>query len=107
MRPGAGTLLLARPLRMLQLGDDTARGAGLAVERCRIGLIIVATMLAAVATAAAGPIQFVAFVAAPIARRLTRTASPSSRRAGRRPARRWWPTSSGAAPSHRWSCPSA
>jgi len=34
-------------------------------------------MLAAVATAAAGPVGFVAFVAGPIARRLTRGSGPS------------------------------
>lgn len=66
-------LALARPLRTLQLGDDTARGLGVGVERSRTGLLVVAVGLAAVATAAAGPIAFVAFVAAPIARRLTRT----------------------------------
>lgn len=64
------TLALARPLRLLQLGDDTAKGLGVAVEPSRAGLVLVGVALAAVATAAAGPIAFVAFVAAPIARRL-------------------------------------
>jgi iron complex transport system permease protein len=63
-------LLLARPLRALQLGDDTAKGIGVRVERSRIALVMVAVTLAAVATAAAGPITFIAFVAPPIARRL-------------------------------------
>jgi iron complex transport system permease protein len=53
------------------LGDDTARGLGIGVERARIGLLLVGVALAAIATASAGPIEFVAFVAAPIARRLT------------------------------------
>jgi iron complex transport system permease protein len=66
-------LWLARPLRALQLGDDTAKGLGVAVERSRVGLMVVAVALTAVATAAAGPIAFVAFVAPPIARRLVRT----------------------------------
>ena len=66
-------LALARPLRTLQLGDDTARGLGVSVERTRGALIIVAVGMAAVATAAAVPVAFVAFVAAPIARRLTGT----------------------------------
>ncbi|MBI5090447.1 MAG: iron chelate uptake ABC transporter family permease subunit [Actinobacteria bacterium] len=65
-------LVLARPLRALQLGDDTARGLGVRVERSRLALVVVAVALAAVATAATGPIAFVAFVAAPIARRLVR-----------------------------------
>ncbi len=64
------TLVLARPLRLLQLGDDTAKGLGVAVEPSRATLVLVGVALAAVATAAAGPIAFVAFVAAPIARRL-------------------------------------
>jgi len=63
---------LSRGLRGLQLGDDTARGLGIAVERTRGLLITLAVALAAVSTAAAGPIAFVAFVAAPIARRLVR-----------------------------------
>jgi iron complex transport system permease protein len=62
--------LLTSRLRILQLGDDTARGLGVRVEGSRIGLIAVAVALAAVGTAAAGPIAFVPFVAAPIARRL-------------------------------------
>jgi iron complex transport system permease protein len=65
-------LLLARGLRGLQLGDETATALGIPVERTRGALIGVAVAMAAVATAAAGPISFVAFVAAPIARRLVR-----------------------------------
>lgn len=65
-------LLLARPLRALQLGDDTAKGLGVRVERQRAALVVVAVGLASVATASAGPVAFVAFVAAPIARRLVR-----------------------------------
>lgn len=63
-------LWLARPLRAMQLGDDTAKGLGVPLERSRIALVMVGVALAAVATAAAGPIAFVAFVAPPIARRL-------------------------------------
>jgi iron complex transport system permease protein len=54
----------------MRLGDDTARGLGVPVERSRAALGLVGVALAAVATAAAGPIAFVALVAAPIARRL-------------------------------------
>lgn len=63
-------LLLSRALTGLQLGDDTAAGLGLRVERARLGLLLVATACAACATAAAGPITFVAFVSDPIASRL-------------------------------------
>jgi iron complex transport system permease protein len=69
--------LLARPLRGIQLGDDTAKALGVGVERSKIGLILVAVALAAVATAAAGPIAFVAFVSGPIARRMTRSSGLS------------------------------
>ena len=62
---------LAASLRVLLLGDDTAKGLGVRVERDRLALVLVAVGLAGTATAAAGPIVFVAFVAAPIARRLT------------------------------------
>ena len=63
-------VLLAPQLRMLQLGDDTARGLGVRVNVARVLLLGVAVALAACATAAVGPIAFVAFVAGPIARRL-------------------------------------
>lgn len=65
-----GLILLAPRLRMLQLGDETAAGLGVRVTRTRLLLTLVAVGFAAVATAAAGPVAFVAFVAAPIARRL-------------------------------------
>jgi iron complex transport system permease protein len=69
--------LLVQRLRILQLGDETAYGLGLRVEGSRLGLIVVGVLLAAGATAAAGPIGFVAFVAPPIARRLTRSPGPA------------------------------
>jgi iron complex transport system permease protein len=68
---------LVHRLRILQLGDETAYGLGLRVERSRLGLIVIAVLLAAVATAAAGPIGFVAFVAPPIARWVTRSPGPA------------------------------
>jgi iron complex transport system permease protein len=68
------TLALGRQLRLLELGDDTAKGLGARVEPARAGLIAAAVGLAAIATASAGPIAFVALVAPQIARRLVRTA---------------------------------
>jgi iron complex transport system permease protein len=64
------TLLSGRWLTALQVGDETARGLGVPVERGRLALLAVATGLAATATAAVGPVAFVAFVSGPIARRL-------------------------------------
>ncbi|MFI7000446.1 FecCD family ABC transporter permease [Nocardia sp. NPDC050175] len=63
--------LLAPALNGLQLGDDVAAGLGLRVEYTRLLLLLIATASVAFATAVAGPIAFVAFVANPIATRLT------------------------------------
>jgi iron complex transport system permease protein len=63
-------LLLSARVGVLQLGDDSARGLGLRVDRTRAALVVLAVALAAVATSAAGPIAFVAFLSGPIAARL-------------------------------------
>lgn len=63
-------LARARDLETLRLGDETAAALGLPVERRRIVLIVLAVILLAFATAAAGPISFVAFLAGPIAVRI-------------------------------------
>jgi iron complex transport system permease protein len=75
-------LALSRPLAMLELGDDAASALGVAVERTRLSLALVAVGLTALATAAAGPIGFVALAAPQIARRLTRAAGPGLLTAG-------------------------
>jgi iron complex transport system permease protein len=59
-----------RGLRMLRLGDDTAASLGMSVARTRVLLIVSAVALLAFATAACGPIAFVAFMAGPIASRI-------------------------------------
>ncbi|QDZ10014.1 FecCD family ABC transporter permease [Devosia ginsengisoli] len=64
------TVLLVRTLDAMQLGDDTATALGARVEAVRLGLMLVAVAYAAFATAAVGPVTFVAFVAGPIARNL-------------------------------------
>lgn len=64
------TAVAARDLETLRLGEDTAAGLGTPVARSRLALLGCAVALAGVATAAAGPVAFVAFVSAPIARRL-------------------------------------
>jgi iron complex transport system permease protein len=69
-------LLLARPLAMLELGDDAARALGVNAERSRLALVFVAVALTAVATASTGPVAFVALAAPQLARRLTRAAAP-------------------------------
>jgi iron complex transport system permease protein len=84
VRPLAGALvvlvpaalLLARPLRLLEMGDDAARALGLRVEPARLAIVLVAVALVAVATTAAGPIGFVALAAPQVARRLARLPNP-------------------------------
>ena len=75
--------VLARPLRILELGEDTAAGLGVRVGRTRLAVVVAAVGLSAVATAAAGPVAFVAFLAGPISRRFVCKASlPASALAG-------------------------
>ena len=62
--------LVARPLDLLLLGDEQAASLGLRPELVRVSVIVLGTALACAGTAAAGPVAFVAFVAAPVARRL-------------------------------------
>jgi iron complex transport system permease protein len=66
-------LLQARDLRITEMGDDAARALGVRVERVRLVTVLAAVLLTAAATAAAGPIAFVALTAPQLARRLTRT----------------------------------
>ncbi|GAB2451742.1 iron complex transport system permease protein [Conyzicola lurida] len=63
-------LLHERHLGALRLGDDSAAALGVHVQRTRVVLIVGAVALLAFATAASGPIAFVAFMAGPIAARI-------------------------------------
>jgi iron complex transport system permease protein len=65
------TVALARQLRVLELGDDAARGLGTRVELARGGLLLAGAALAGLATASGGPIGFVALLSPQIAQRLT------------------------------------
>ncbi|NML51075.1 iron chelate uptake ABC transporter family permease subunit [Streptomyces sp. R302] len=67
------TVALARAYQLLQFDDDTALGLGIPIGRARIALLVLATCLAALATAAAGPVAFIALGAPQIARRLAGT----------------------------------
>lgn len=59
-----------RRLGVLQLGDDAAAALGVRVRTTRIVAILAAVALLAFATAASGPIAFVAFMSGPIVARL-------------------------------------
>ena len=63
-------LMLAHTNRALIFEDDIAIGWGIRAGRTRVALLVVAVALAALATAAAGPVAFVALVAGRVARRL-------------------------------------
>ncbi|MFI1164313.1 FecCD family ABC transporter permease [Streptomyces sp. NPDC020801] len=67
----------ARGLRMLEMGDDVSCALGVRVERVRLLLMACAVVLIAAATAAAGPVAFVALTAPQLARRLTRSPGPN------------------------------
>jgi iron complex transport system permease protein len=74
--------VLSRPLTALQLGDDLSGGIGVRVQGSKLALLGVGVALAGVAVAAAGPVAFVAFMAGPIARRLSGTSAPALLEAG-------------------------
>ncbi|GAA0931700.1 FecCD family ABC transporter permease [Streptomyces thermoalcalitolerans] len=67
----------ARGLRMLEMGDDISYALGVRVERVRLLMLGSAVLLVAAATAAAGPVSFVALTAPQLARRLTRSPGPN------------------------------
>ena len=62
--------LLARRMRLLEMGDDTACALGVPVERSRLWLMLLGVVLTAASTALVGPISFIALLAPQIARRL-------------------------------------
>jgi iron complex transport system permease protein len=57
-------------LGVLSLGDEVAASLGLRPDRAKVLLLLTAVLLTAGAVATAGPVAFVALMAAPIARRL-------------------------------------
>nr|WP_246372070.1 iron chelate uptake ABC transporter family permease subunit [Gordonia humi] len=71
------TIVVARRMHILDLGDDAAQALGLRTERVRLAMIVVGVALSAVAVALAGPIAFVALAAPQLASRLARTAGVS------------------------------
>ena len=70
------TLLAARHLRVLSLGEQVATILGSPTRRASALLILLGTVLVAVVTMAAGPIGFVALVAPHLARFLTGSPQP-------------------------------
>ncbi len=80
----AGLALLATAVAVvgrwqgpLALGDDHARGLGVPVDAARVGSLLLAVGLVALATSVVGPLAFVALVAPAIARRLVDDGGPA------------------------------
>lgn len=69
-------LAQSSPLEISQLGDEFATGLGVPLQRHRLVVIAAAVVLTSAAVSAAGPVEFVAFVAPQVARRLAGTARP-------------------------------
>ena len=65
-------LVLAHRNRALIFDDDLVTGWGIGAGRVRVALLVVSVCLAALATAAAGPVAFVALVSGQVARRVSR-----------------------------------
>ena len=69
---GTGIVLLSKQLRIMQLGEEFSYSLGIRPETVRILLMLCALLLTAFATAVSGPIASVAFLAGPIAGRITK-----------------------------------
>ncbi|MGO1163109.1 FecCD family ABC transporter permease [Brucella pseudogrignonensis] len=64
-------IYFAQRISLLEMGDDAARQLGISVETTRLAMVLVAVALTSVATAATGPIAFIALAAPQLVRRLT------------------------------------
>ncbi len=77
---------VASPLNLLTLGDEQAHSLGVRVEALKVGILVGAAMLTAMAIALAGPIAFVGLMVPHLVRLLTgpdhRTLLPYSLAAG-------------------------
>ncbi|MDG4787479.1 iron chelate uptake ABC transporter family permease subunit [Micromonospora sp. WMMD1102] len=69
-------MLLGRWTRTLHLGDEVAQGLGTPVQLARLCLVVVGVAMVAFATAATGPVLFVALAAPQIAQRLVGLSAP-------------------------------
>ncbi|ROO86173.1 iron complex transport system permease protein [Actinocorallia herbida] len=72
----AGAMAATRPLNALALGEQVAATLGARVRRVRVAVLALITVLAATATAVAGPIAFVGLIVPHLARRLASGSIP-------------------------------
>lgn len=70
-------MMLGKRLDMLELGEQAATSLGVDTNKTRLMLIISSVLIIALATAATGPIAFIAFLSGPIAKRLVGVGFPS------------------------------
>ncbi|QYR19304.1 iron ABC transporter permease [Paenibacillus sp. sptzw28] len=70
-------ILFARAINLLQLGDETASGLGLKVERTRLLILIVCAVLVAVTVAQCGPIGYISLMSPHVTRLMLRTLNAS------------------------------
>ncbi|ORM04918.1 iron ABC transporter [Prescottella equi] len=73
---GGWAIIATFTLGALRLGDDNARSLGVRQQSAQAKLLLASVILAAVATAAAGPVGFVALAAPQVAMRLVRSPGP-------------------------------
>ncbi|WP_062301892.1 FecCD family ABC transporter permease [Demequina subtropica] len=72
----AAGLLASRQLQAIALGEDAARALGVRIGAIRTVIIVIVTLLAGAATAAAGPIVFVGLAVPHLARALVGASLP-------------------------------
>lgn len=63
----------SRTLNLLQLGDEAASGLGVKVERVRISILIVCTVLVSITVAQCGPIGYISLLAPHLTRLILRS----------------------------------
>ncbi|WP_339230547.1 iron chelate uptake ABC transporter family permease subunit [Oceanobacillus sp. FSL K6-2867] len=63
-------IMLAKQLRILELGEQSATSLGVNTDRTRMLLILSSVCMISLATSTTGPIAFVSFLSGPIAKRL-------------------------------------
>ncbi|MEX0172665.1 iron chelate uptake ABC transporter family permease subunit [Streptomyces sp. LMG1-1-1.1] len=68
--------LLARPLSIGEMGDDTSTGLGARPARTATAAVALSIVLSAGAVSVAGPIAFISLTAPQIAKRVTRSGGP-------------------------------
>ncbi|AUG80880.1 iron-siderophore ABC transporter permease [Kitasatospora sp. MMS16-BH015] len=70
--------LAQRRLAVLDLGDDSAGGLGLTADRARLGLLLLAVVIASLAAGLTGPVAFVALAVPHLVRLLAGPPTPAT-----------------------------